>query len=410
MALSSSDQQAILQTLNNYRSDPAVNASPLVWSQDLVPDAQKWADYVASTFSNFVQTGTPPPDGGPNYPHSTTTYGENIAFASPSGSSTPAQMADFWGKTRADPNKPSEYENFQPGIFPNVSKTGDWHDVGHYTQVIWGDTTSVGCAFASGGGWDILVGRFSPAGNVTGVRVPKPAPVTLAQVSVADAKNAVGVDAANNVYRFASTDGTGWTKTSITGKQMKLVSVASDGTLCGLDTSGAIWKCDLSSSPQTWTSVPAGPTAFRHVSCGSASTIWAVGTDYIYYKYTTSGWTQGAPGYGYQVSVSSDGTVVGLGTNNGYYQRTASDPPGTGWMGMDAGTVAQLSCGSATNIWAVAQDGSFLNYPGGKRTQAVPGSTGKQVSVASSDGTVWSIGTNNQVSRLVNSAWSPLLI
>ena len=34
----------------------------------------------------------------------------------------------------------SEKRFFAAGIFPNVSRTGDWEDVGHYTQMIWPTT------------------------------------------------------------------------------------------------------------------------------------------------------------------------------------------------------------------------------------------------------------------------------
>ena len=66
----------------------------------------------------------------------------------------------------------SEKRNFVPGIFPNVSRTGNWYDVSHYTQVIWPTTTRVGCALASNRTTDYLVCHYAPAGNIDGVRVP----------------------------------------------------------------------------------------------------------------------------------------------------------------------------------------------------------------------------------------------
>ncbi len=54
------------------------------------------------------------------------------------------------------------------GAFPDVSSTGSWRDVGHFTQMIWRNTTKVGCAIASSHSDDILVCRYSPPGNREG--------------------------------------------------------------------------------------------------------------------------------------------------------------------------------------------------------------------------------------------------
>lgn len=61
-----------------------------------------------------------------------------------------------------------EVRFFRPGLFPSVSDTGDWTDVGHYTQIVWPSTTHVGCAVASNETDDFLVCRYLPAGNMVG--------------------------------------------------------------------------------------------------------------------------------------------------------------------------------------------------------------------------------------------------
>jgi hypothetical protein len=66
----------------------------------------------------------------------------------------------------------SERRYFVPGVFPNNSSTGNWADVGHYTQLIWPTTTRVGCAIASTPRIDYLVCRYATAGNMDGTRLP----------------------------------------------------------------------------------------------------------------------------------------------------------------------------------------------------------------------------------------------
>jgi hypothetical protein len=68
----------------------------------------------------------------------------------------------------------SESRQFRAGIFPTVSWTGDWRDVGHYTQIVWPTTQRVGCALATNTRNDFLVCRYWPAGNIIGgvVRAP----------------------------------------------------------------------------------------------------------------------------------------------------------------------------------------------------------------------------------------------
>ena len=59
----------------------------------------------------------------------------------------------------------AEKKVFRAGVFPAVSTTGNWQDVGHYTQIVWRNTRQVGCALARGEEMDFLVCRYWPAGN-----------------------------------------------------------------------------------------------------------------------------------------------------------------------------------------------------------------------------------------------------
>lgn len=79
------------------------------------------------------------------------------------GAFSPEQMVGSWIAERRE---------FRPGIFPNVSRTGNWQDVAHYTQLIARETTRVGCAIQPAGQWDYLICRYSPPGNVDGRWLP----------------------------------------------------------------------------------------------------------------------------------------------------------------------------------------------------------------------------------------------
>jgi hypothetical protein len=61
---------------------------------------------------------------------------------------------------------------FRPGVFPDISSTGRWNDVGHYTQMVASGTTRVGCAIRANRHWTYLVCRYGPSGNVNGRALP----------------------------------------------------------------------------------------------------------------------------------------------------------------------------------------------------------------------------------------------
>jgi len=132
------------------RERAAFGTAPLRWNPELAAEARGWAERLARAnvlrhSSRALRNGT----------------GENLWMGS-AGYYSPADMiAAFAGEKRY----------FRAGTFPDVSRTGNWGDVGHYTQIVWADTREVGCATARGRHLEVLVCRYWPAGNVIGERI-----------------------------------------------------------------------------------------------------------------------------------------------------------------------------------------------------------------------------------------------
>lgn len=122
-------------------------APPLSWSSKLAGEAKQWADLLAR--ENRMRHASQAERGG---------AGENLWMGTEGRYSAGEMIGSFI----------SERKDYQPGTFPNVSRTGNWRDVGHYTQLIWRDTQQVGCAISRGNGNDFLVCRYWPAGNTYG--------------------------------------------------------------------------------------------------------------------------------------------------------------------------------------------------------------------------------------------------
>ena len=124
------------------------------------PALAQAADAYAAELARTGKWGHSNPDQRPG-------QGENLWMGT-RAAFTAEEMVDGWL---------TERRLFRHGTFPNVSRSGSWHDVGHYTQIIWADTMRVGCAIRSSRAHDYLVCRYSAPGNVMGERV---GPVTFA--------------------------------------------------------------------------------------------------------------------------------------------------------------------------------------------------------------------------------------
>ncbi|MET1755596.1 CAP domain-containing protein [Novosphingobium sp. RD2P27] len=129
------------------RERHAMGIEPLKWNPALAASARQWANHLAST-GQFKHAPERIPDP----------QGENL-WAGTKGYFSLEAMVDGWVR---------EKRHFRPGTFPNNSTTGRVEDVGHYTQLIWRRTRQVGCATARGHEEDVLVCRYSEAGNYLG--------------------------------------------------------------------------------------------------------------------------------------------------------------------------------------------------------------------------------------------------
>jgi pathogenesis-related protein 1 len=142
--------------------DSSTALPPLVWSDKLAQYAQQWADQLASTSCSS--------------PHHRTSqelqavgYGENLAaFTSSTGGSTAQQAVTAWAseKTCYTFGGLMTTDQCDTACYTALHSDG----CGHYTQIVWRKSTSVGCGVAScqNGKEDIWICNYSPAGNYIG--------------------------------------------------------------------------------------------------------------------------------------------------------------------------------------------------------------------------------------------------
>lgn len=144
--LSANFDARVLAAHNRARANAGI--APLEWRDDLARSAAVWAGHLART-GRFEHA----PDAPGAEPQ-----GENL-WAGTKGHYAPESMVGLWV---------DEGEHYRPGRFPDVSRTGKLSDVGHFTQVMWRSTRHVGCAKARSGIEDVLVCRYTQAGNIVG--------------------------------------------------------------------------------------------------------------------------------------------------------------------------------------------------------------------------------------------------
>jgi hypothetical protein len=130
--------QAMLDAHNAIRA--RVGVPPLVWSDQLAQVAQDWPNHLIAT--------------GALSHRPSNSYGENIYAIS--------------GATRRRPrlsiSGPRKHEDTTFVTIPAPASADN------YTQIVWGKTRAVGCAFARNPQREVWVCNYDPPGNVIGFR------------------------------------------------------------------------------------------------------------------------------------------------------------------------------------------------------------------------------------------------
>ncbi|MDP3744304.1 MAG: CAP domain-containing protein [Methylotenera sp.] len=148
------DPAAIISAHNKLRAEVGVTTK-LTYSPTLATTAQVWADHLKT--SNHCQM---------RHSQSEAQYGENLYWGSALSWSdgrnelqkvSSEQVVNHWGSEKAD----YDYTN-------NQCARGKM--CGHYTQIVWSTTTSVGCGMAvcKDTQEQVWVCRYLPAGNWVG--------------------------------------------------------------------------------------------------------------------------------------------------------------------------------------------------------------------------------------------------
>ncbi len=129
---------------NRIRAE--VGVSPVYWSAEVAAFAQQWADHLASTRCGMQHR--------PRSGRWQQEYGENLFIGT----------AGHYGTSDAVMAWAGEKSNYRGGAI----QTSHISDIGHYTQMVWQDTTRIGCATAVCNKWLIVVCNYDPRGNYLG--------------------------------------------------------------------------------------------------------------------------------------------------------------------------------------------------------------------------------------------------
>lgn len=140
------ESKKVLTLHNSYRS--SLSIPPLKYSEDLAQFALEWCRELGRKNGAFEHR--------PYNGKFAQKYGENIYKGTLS--LTPFEDAvNLWSTEK------SKFRN-------DILNRSNWSKAGHYSQMIWRNSVSVGCAVVEINGMSIVVCNYDPAGNMMGER------------------------------------------------------------------------------------------------------------------------------------------------------------------------------------------------------------------------------------------------
>lgn len=139
------EMKGMVERHNYWRA--RVGVGPVSWSNDAAKYAQAWADELAKRNCNMEHR--------PKSGKWKQIYGENIYWSS--GMQNEAgHVVDSWA---------SELEYYDE---KKLECKEEWYKCGHYTQLVWANSTEIGCGMALCGNEEIWVCNYNPPGNWVG--------------------------------------------------------------------------------------------------------------------------------------------------------------------------------------------------------------------------------------------------
>lgn len=142
--LESSEVKTVIAEHNRVRSD--VGVGPVGWSDEIAQYSLAWAGHLAESGCTMKHR----PRSGKWQQQ----YGENIFMGT----------AGYFGVADAVQSWEGEKKLYKYG--PIDEKT--WYPTGHYTQVIWKGSTTIGCGKSLCNGNMMVVCNYDPPGNYMG--------------------------------------------------------------------------------------------------------------------------------------------------------------------------------------------------------------------------------------------------